>query len=256
MTFDANAIFEEELTRRQLSFRRTDKNIYVLSNRGLNITANLENIRRNAERDGDAEAIRRFVDHILDTMPAVESRRRAWPEASKFLLFSPEPSDYDFGDTVHFEVSPQVHRVLTVTDEDWTTVSWVTNEMCAAWGVSVETACAVAIENQSALLDGVEIEVSKHGENKLGIVPVEEPYKASVIFAPSFKQLVQPEFGWPVLVVIPCRDFLYVLQNDSPLLNRLGGVVQREYRESGYPISTEVFRISDDGVTAIGAFPG
>ncbi len=40
-----------------------------------------------------------------------------------------------------------------------------------------------------------------------------------------------------VLVVIPCRDFLYALVEGSPLLSRIG------------------LRVSDEGIEAIGHFP-
>jgi len=32
-------------------------------------------------------------------------------------------------------------------------------------------------------------------------------------------------------------------------------VVVREFRSSGYPITTEVLRVSSEGIEAIGAFP-
>src|SRR5262249_16042687 len=55
--------------------------------------------------------------------------------------------------------------------------------------------------------------------------------------------------------VMPCRDFVYVLnQRDEPLLGRMGHVVLHEYEKSGYPISTEVFEIADQGLRAIGDF--
>ena len=56
-------------------------------------------------------------------------------------------------------------------------------------------------------------------------------------------------------MVVPCRDFIYVLQEKSALVNRIGSVVVREYKSSGYPLTTEVLRVSSDGIEAIGAFP-
>jgi hypothetical protein len=54
---------------------------------------------------------------------------------------------------------------------------------------------------------------------------------------------------------MPCRDFVYLLsQKDQPLLGRMGQVVMREYQKSGYPISTEVFEITDQGIRAIGDY--
>jgi hypothetical protein len=34
----------------------------------------------------------------------------------------------------------------------------------------------------------------------------------------------------------------------------MGGVVQDEFRKSGYPITTEVLRVSDDDIQAVGKF--
>lgn len=58
-----------------------------------------------------------------------------------------------------------------------------------------------------------------------------------------------------MLVVIPARDFIFFLpEGDNELLGRVGTVVVREYTQSGYPITTEVLRLSDDGIEAIGTY--
>ena len=56
--------------------------------------------------------------------------------------------------------------------------------------------------------------------------------------------------------VVPDRGFLYLwaAQHDK-FANRLGGVVVEEYAKASYPISTEVYSISDQGVRAVGEFP-
>jgi hypothetical protein len=87
------------------------------------------------------------------------------------------------------------------------------------------------------------------------MIPVDSPYKASTIFATAFKQLVEPALGWPVLVVLPCRDFVYVIADGSPLVGKFGSVVVNEFKNSGYPITTEVLRVSDEGIEALGRFP-
>ncbi len=129
--------------------------------------------------------------------------------------------------------------------------------MLQDWGVSEDAAVAAAGINMDRLLQGKELELAGEIDGmSLGMVPVDSVFKASVIFAPGFKRFVSQKLDWPVLAVIPCRDFIYVLaEKDKALLNRMGDVVQREYRESGYPITTEVFRVSDKGIEAIGKFP-
>ena len=79
-------------------------------------------------------------------------------------------------------------------------------------------------------------------------------FKASVIFAPKLRAFVERALGWPVLAATPCREFIYLFPNtDFELVGRSAGVVLREYANSGYPVTTEVWRISSKGVEAIGA---
>jgi hypothetical protein len=249
---EANAIFEEELARRGLVGERDGEHRYRVQVGDLSIHVNLENIRRNAEREGDPDVIRRFVAQVIHIGTAPELD---WKDASRLLLLSAEPSDYDFGDTIRSSVSDEVSRVLTLTDRGHSRVSWVTNTMCSEWGVTPETAVEAALRNQDALLAGLHMQIEQIDGHKLGMVPLDSPFKASVIFAPSFKSLVEPDLGWPVWAVIPCRDFIYVIEEQSELVGRLGEVVVREFGSSGYPITTEVLRISSDGVEAVGKFP-
>jgi len=252
MKIDANRIFEDELSRRGFSFVREDEDTYHIKLEGREISVNLVNVRRNAERDRDPTAIIRFVDKVLETFP---SRRPAWSEVSSLMLWAAELADQEFGDSIRAVVTDEVMRVLTLTDLDQTKITWVTPDMCDEWGVTSEEAGAAAFRNQDKLLEGLELEVAEADGSPLGMVPLDSPYKASVIFAPSFKRLVESVLGWPVLVVLPCRDFIYVVADNSPIVGQMGSVVVNEFRSSGYPITTEVLRISDDGIEAIGRFP-
>jgi hypothetical protein len=251
MPIDVNAIFEEELSRRGCTFIRDDENTYRVHVNGWDVTARLDNIRRNAERDQDPDAIRRFVDTVLETGA---SPQPPWSEASTLLFWSAEPRDREFGDTIRFVVTDEVSRVLTLTDAEQSKVTGVTPDMCDEWGVTAEHAAEIASRNQDRLLAGIELETTDIGGDALGMVPLGPAYKSSVIFAPSFRRLVEPALGWPVLAVLPCRDFIYVVADGSPLLGRIGLVVVEQFRSAGYPITTEVLRISDDGIDAIGHF--
>lgn len=55
--------------------------------------------------------------------------------------------------------------------------------------------------------------------------------------------------------VIPARNFLYLWSaTEKGFVNRLGGVVVREFEASPYPISRDVFEVTDEGQRAIGQF--
>jgi hypothetical protein len=253
MTFDANAIFEAELTKRGVSFQKEDESVYRVEVDGWIVSASLENVRRNAEREQDEGVVTRFVDHVL----GFSGGHPPWDDAQTLLFWSAEPTTADVGDSIHVGVTDEVARVLTLTNEEQSKVTWVTPDMCERWAVTIADACAAATINQDRLLDGLELDAASGSDrlDTLGMIPVHPPYKASTIFAASFKKFVEPVLGWPVLVVLPCRDFVYVIAEQSPLLNNLGTVVVNEFKSSGYPITTEVLRVSDEGIEAIGHFP-
>ena len=205
-----------------------EQDLYSLQLDGGELTVCLANIARDYKRDGDAEAIRRFVDRTLKTCALP-----GWERAESLLFFSAEPSDHQFGDTIHWGVSDSVSKVLVLTDLQESKITWVTPGMLKNWGASQETAVAVAERNMDRLLEDKEPELAGEIDGMpLGMIPVDSVFKASVIFAPDFKQFILQKLDWPVLAVIPCRDFIYVLsEKDKALLNQVGAVVQREYRE-------------------------
>ena len=141
MTFDANAIFEDELARRELSFVQQDQDTYRVRLECGEVTANLANVRRNAERDQDPDAIRRFVGQVIQLFA---SGTPPWAEASKLLLWTVAPSDQEFGDSIRASVTDEVCRVLTLTDAEHTKITWVTPQMCDEWGVTTDQASRAA----------------------------------------------------------------------------------------------------------------
>lgn len=252
----AREIFEAELAYRGIEFRRQEEDgVYEFDVKdGAVVRVSLDNIERDYRRDGDADAVVYFVDQILGAI--FETPPPPWEQARFQVYFSAQPADYDFGDTLMEAVTDTVRKVLVVTDPDKGLISWITPEIIRDWGVSENEVRDAALSNLARLLHGVQLEIDDIDGMKLGMIPVDTTFKASLVFAPNFKDFVSPALGWPVLAVIPCRDFIYILsESDSDLFDRIGRIVQKEYRDSGYSITTEVLRISDDGIESIGAFP-
>ena len=68
------------------------------------------------------------------------------------------------------------------------------------------------------------------------------------------KDLAEPALGWPLFVVMPCRDFVYLISHeDQDILGRIGLTVNEECNESAYLLYTEVFELPNAGLRAIGA---
>jgi hypothetical protein len=249
----ARQIFESELQWRQVPFSGPDAHgLYRVRVETFDVTVSLENLQRDYKRESDPKIIAHFVDQILATRVALP-----WEQARTLMFFSAESADHQFGDAIHWSVTDRVCRVLVLTDLKEGKITWVTPGMLKDWHVSQDEAVQAASSNMNRLLDGKQPELAAAIDGmSLGMVPVDSVFKASTIFAPNFRGFASKKLEWPVLAVIPCRDFIFILsEKDKALLNRMGATVQKEYRQSGYPITTEVLRVSDEGIRAIGSFP-
>ena len=253
MTADEH--FQAALQARSLSFEVDEDGCYHVQVGELTATVDLENVRRNYERDGDAEAVKRFAEQ-LDVNPFAS--RPSWDEVRPLLRYLLTPPKRDVGpdDTLYEPVADELEKIFVYTSPDGSRLSWIAPSMLTEWGVDRSEVIAAADENMDQLFDAVELETLTSDGVSVGTFSLDDThFKASLILSPRFKTLVSPSYGWPVYVVAPARDFVYILAtDDSDLLSRLGGVVLKEFTASGHPVTADVLEASDTGITAIGTF--
>ena len=245
-------IFIRALLARGLAVKEmTGDGRYVVEIAGNECTISLDNVARSAARDNDPGHIERFVDGLITSMQPLP----LWPEARAGIISLAEAFHEGMETVIHDQVSPDLHRVLSYTDPDFARLRWLTEADLSAWRVGPEDVMAAAEENMARLIDASRLEVSSVQGTPLGYFDSPCPFKASLLFAPNFKEAVAGNVGWPILAVAPCRDFLYLWPADgNDLIRRLGGLVATEYERSGYPLTTEVLRVSDEGIEAVGRF--
>lgn len=251
----ADELFQIELANRNLSFTLTVDGLYEIKIGEVTATVNLENIRRNYERDNDADAITRFAKQldveIFEEIPD-------WESVKSYVRFSIEPSDYETGfkDTLHEIVTDELVKVFVFTSSDGSRISWITHAMIADWNVDHKAVVSQANSNMNRLVADTTLKIEEIDGVKLGMLSLSDaPFKASLILAEAFRELVRPTHGWPVYVVAPTRDFVYVIPCENrDFLGRLGAIVVREYNDSGYPVTVDVLEVSSSGVRAIGSF--
>jgi hypothetical protein len=251
---EVDGAFEAELEQLGVRFVRQAEGTYEIEAHGQSLTVSLDNLRRNYAREHDRRIVTSFVAAILKPPPSEPD----WPAARRQARLALEPADYDFGKAVRISSTANSVLVAVLVTPDESHISWVLESDLTRWGITRDEFLASAHENMSSLLDDTPLVVEMAAGRRLGMLETDSPLKASFIASPNLRRHVETKLGWPVLAVAPARDFLYLFaesEGDSEFLGRLGGVVIREYSESAYPISTEVFRISDDGIKAIGAFP-
>jgi len=82
----------------------------------------------------------------------------------------------------------------------------------------------------------------------------EDPLAATMILSPDFLKKFKDIFGPTVLVSVPNRFTVFVFPGLASDYQNYAPMIIRAYQESTWPVSLEVFEISDAGIKAIGAF--
>ncbi len=202
-------------------------------------------------RDHNTGDITKFVDHIL----AIELDLPSWAEVQQNIHLSLERSDNEFGDAIHLPITDDIHLVTVYTPPDESRIVWIGIKHLKKWNISQKDILAVARMNMAVLVGKYKVVVESKGSSYLAYFDSDSPFKASFILSPKLKEQLPKELGWPVLAVVPARDFVYFLkEGDNELINKVGSVVVKEFAQSGYPITKELLKISDQGIEAIGAF--
>jgi hypothetical protein len=252
MSDAAAALFERELVRRAVEFRHdhaTDR--YVIDHEGLTLFVSLENLSRDYARDHDDARVVLFVDSVLSPRVGAKS----WEEAQSSVLFCLEPSDYVDRPEIRTAISDRVDRVPVHFDAVRGLISWITPGMLADWRISLAELETAVAYNLAAALTRATIQHKDVDAVRLGFLETQLPFKSALILAPNLKEVVSPVLGWPLHAVMPDRDFLYLWNaQHRDFAGRVGSVVVAEFTKAPYPISTELFEISDNGIKALGAF--
>ena len=249
---DAEHLFEKDLQQRNIAFKRREDGTYEINAHSGVSYISLDNVKRNFQRDGDPDLIHRFVDNILQKVEELPG----WNTLSLHIYPSLEPLNKErLENVVHQPLSNSSVMSLAYFNERSNLLHWISEADLKNNGVDSTAAWDLAHKNLDAILENTKIEFSEVSGQLIGFIEAEEPYKASLILSNKLKSKVSAKIGWPIYAVAPARDFVYLFSKDGGLINKVGSVVVKEFNNSGYPISTEVWEISDKGVVAIGEFP-
>jgi hypothetical protein len=247
VSVEVATLFLREMTARGVRVRACEDGRYEYEGPGGPNTISLDNISKEFDRDRDPERIRSFVESIL-TSPVIPS----WDAATKGLYFSLEPADHDFGDTVREPVGDSVCRILVYRNEAGNQLMWVSDSLLNHWGQTRQAAEAVAADNMAVLLRDTPLTLTPMDGGTFGTFSVNSPFKAALLFAPNFREIVAPQLGWPLYALIPSRDFVYVFpEKDQGLIGVLARAALEEFENGAYPVSRDLFRISDEGIEAV-----
>jgi hypothetical protein len=249
---NVRTLFEDELRQRGFPFSiDPESGRHTIEIGGGQMLISIDNLQRDVAGDGDTGRVSRFVDAIVSSTDASEDELSV-----EQLYWSLEPNDYAVQADFRVAISDRADRVLVHLSSDHRLVTWVTPAMLGTLGLSESDAGARAFENLARVLNEATVESHDIDGVRLGYIGTKTPLKASLILSPNLRQVVEAEIGWPLMAVVPDRDFLYLwAAQHTDFVQRVGGVVVREYSQASYPISTEVYEITEQGIRAIGEFP-
>jgi hypothetical protein len=118
---------------------------------------------------------------------------------------------------------------------------------------------AFAIQTQAnaeAELKAVKTDYGRDRKKVIVYAAVSSPHGlvASAVLAPKFLDLFKDTLGEKVLVVIPNRSTAYIFPALASNYQDYAPLIFGAYRATAFPVSTEVFELSRDGMKAVGAF--
>lgn len=246
--------FKSQIEKLGMKIDSVDETGLIYISQGeLTLKISLDNIRKNYDRDKNATHISDLVKALVEYSIEIPSK---WVDAKSDIYISLFPNDYEFKDFIHTKVTDEFSKVYVHSGQS--KFSWISQDDLNKWGITETELDSQANTNADNLLAKTEISFDTIENRKLGLIEPEYPtLKAALLFAPAMKEKVKKDFGFPFYAVIPVRDFCYIFsEKDLDFFSkRIGQVVVDEYKQSGYPITTEILKFTDKGIEAVGRYP-
>ena len=245
--------FKEELERNGLSINSVDaEGYYYIEVGGQNLKISLENTRKDFERDKDDNVILDLTDTILAYDINIPEK---WEDAKDNIFLSFYISDFDFEEIINERVTDDFSKVYVYSDG--TKFIWISKTDIETWGVSTQELKRVANENAGSLLNDVDLVFDDLDGHRLGRIDIERTsLKGAVLFSSKLREILKEEIGLPFYAVLPVRDFCYIFPEcDLDYFSeRLGSTVTDEFVNSGYPITTELLKFTENEVITVGKY--
>ncbi|MBX3324148.1 MAG: DUF1444 family protein [Phycisphaeraceae bacterium] len=139
--------------------------------------------------------------------------------------------------------------IVFVLDMPQMTVS-LTTEQTVRWNVSMEDLDTIARENLEAYAPEFDLQVIESREGGKAIIVAEQDgYDAARLLISSLYNKLASHLGGDFYVATPARDmFLALSLKPKEFCDRLQARVEEDYRRLPYPICSELFYVTRDGV--------
>ncbi len=139
--------------------------------------------------------------------------------------------------------------IVFVTDLPNMTVS-ITTEQAIRWGLSIDDLDEIARGNLGHYATDLDVQFieSKEG-GRAAILGNHDGYDAARILLGDLHDRLSDQLGCSFYVATPARDMFVALSTDpDPFVARLHNRVEQDYRRLPYPITSDFFLVTRDGV--------
>ncbi len=213
----------------------------------------LENLYRMVmhEPDRGIELVENYLDRLIEgdtlssmPLPLSVAKPRIMPRIQPVSIF-------DHLDREQVAHIPFVNDtvVVFVLDMPQMTVS-ITIEQMLRWGLQVDDLDTISRNNLDGYAPDLQIQLVDSSEGgRAAIVSRQDGYDAARLLLDRLHDRLAPELHGDFYVAAPARDmFLAMTCDPDDFVDRLRDRIGREYRRLPYPITSELFVVTRDGV--------
>ena len=213
----------------------------------------LENLYRMVLRDPQnaREIVENYLERLLEgdqlsgaPLPLAIARPRIMPRIQPESIF--EQLDRELVAHVPF-VNGTV--VVFVIDLPQLTVS-ITTEQMLRWGLQADDLDTIARENLARYAPDLEVRlIDSHDGGRAAIVAQQDGYDAARLLLSTLHNRLSKELKGDFYVATPARDtFIAMSVGPGQFIDRLKQRIDEDYRRLPYPITSDLFYVTRDGV--------
>ncbi|MSQ90437.1 MAG: DUF1444 family protein [Phycisphaerales bacterium] len=213
----------------------------------------LENLFRMVQQDPQrgANFVRGYFDRIFEgdsvgatLIPFAVARHRIMPRIQPESIF----------ESVHRESIahlPYVNGtvIVFVMDMPEMTVS-VSTEQMVRWGIGPEELEEIARKNLCGYAPDLQVQViASHDGGRAALLSLKDGYDAARLLLSKLHERLAKELRGDFYVATPARDvFIALSYGPDPFIERVRARIARDYSRLPYPITSDFFIVTRDGV--------
>ena len=198
-----------------------------------------------------SEIVEEFLYQLLESdelshspLPLSMAKARLMPRIQPLTIF--EQLDRE---QVAFHPCVTETAILYVIDMPRMTVS-ITTEQMLRWGIQVDDLDSIARSNLASYHSDLKLQIVEARDGgRAAIFNMQDGYDAARLLLDSLWTRLSPEFNGNFYVATPARDlFMAISCAPNGFVEKLQERIVRDYNRMPYPISSDLFLVTRDGV--------